>query len=276
MPDALRRICCGAFSTDFKNYCYRQQLKWKDRIYCDNSTYRLKSGEKAEISLPAHGTLWLRAAVEGKALLRTSLETFELCGDGAFREYRLMENFTGEKFSAETDSKLKIDVFAVAEQGPVFFCDALSPHPKFSDGPLPDSRIIRYPGLPHAYGVRWDFASAFLSGGTRSMISTAFCFTKTAYTYRTSEHRTTRGKGLSSRHLPSADPRGGGDIADRLHDCRGRFGGRICGMSGISVRTYAGTTDDTLIPSNDNPRKRILLNAFRRNRNSRAPGCSSP
>ena len=39
---------------------------------------------------------------------------------------------------------------------------------------------------------------------------------------------------------------------------------------------YAGPTDDTLVPSNDNPRKRILLNAFRRNRSSRAPGCSSP
>ena len=39
---------------------------------------------------------------------------------------------------------------------------------------------------------------------------------------------------------------------------------------------YAGPTDDTLVPSNDNPRKRILLNAFRRNRSKRAPGCSSP
>lgn len=53
------------------------------------------------------GTLWLRAAIEGKALLRTSLETFELCGDGAFRGCHLVENFTGEKFSTETDSKLK-------------------------------------------------------------------------------------------------------------------------------------------------------------------------
>lgn len=39
---------------------------------------------------------------------------------------------------------------------------------------------------------------------------------------------------------------------------------------------YAGPMDDTLAPSDDNPRKRILLNAFRRNRNSRTPGCSSP
>lgn len=94
-------------SSDLKNYCYRQQLEWKDRIYCDGSTYRLKSGEKVEISLSAHGTLWLRAAIEGKALLRTSPETFELCGDGAFRGCHLVENFTGEKFSTETDSKLK-------------------------------------------------------------------------------------------------------------------------------------------------------------------------
>ncbi len=35
---------------------------------------------------------------------------------------------------------------------------------------------------------------------------------------------------------------------------------------------YAGATDDTLTPSNDNPRKRVLLNAFRRNRSDAASG----
>ena len=239
VPDALRPAgyLPWSVSPDLKNYCYRQQLEWKDRIYCDvsfaeidahsrlvacecvnhseldtdfalhflsslvpngkplncnapyakphllsgnglvfdclkpgevrmdgvvdGSAYRLKPGEKAEISLPAHGTLWLRAAVEGKALLRTSLGTFELCGDGAFQTYRLREDFSGGKFFAETDSELKIDVFSVADQEPEFFGDTLSPRPEFSEGALPDSRIIRYPGLPHAYGVRWDFPDAF-------------------------------------------------------------------------------------------------------------------
>lgn len=239
VPDALRPAgyLPWSVSPDLKNYCYRQQLEWKDRIYCDvsfaeidahsrliacecvnhseldtdfalhflsslvpdgkplncnvpyakphllsgnglvfdclkpgevrmdgvvdGSAYRLMPGEKAEISLSAHGTLWLRAAVEGKALLRTSLGTFELCGEGAFQTYRLMEDFSGEKFFAETDSELKIDVFSVADQEPEFFGDTLSPRPEFSEGALPDSRIIRYPGLPHAYGVRWDFPDAF-------------------------------------------------------------------------------------------------------------------
>ena len=205
VPDALRPAgyLPWSVSPDLKNYCYRQQLEWKDRVYCDvsfaeidahsrliacecvnhselntdfalhflsslvpdgkplncnapyakphllsgnglvfdclkpgevrmdgvvdGSAYRLKPGEKAEISLSAHGTLWLRAAVEGKALLRTSLGTFELCGEGAFQTYRLMEDFSGEKFFAETDSELKIDVFSVADQEPEFFGDALSP-----------------------------------------------------------------------------------------------------------------------------------------------------
>lgn len=65
--------------------------------------------------------------------------------------------FYGRKVLHGNGFQTQIDVFAVAEQEPVFFCDALSPRPKFSDGPLPDSRIIRYPGLPHTYGVPLGF-----------------------------------------------------------------------------------------------------------------------
>ncbi len=39
VPDALRPAgyLPWSVSPDLKNYCYRQQLEWKDRIYCDVS-----------------------------------------------------------------------------------------------------------------------------------------------------------------------------------------------------------------------------------------------